>query len=282
MPGVRKEVSRTETAVNRQIVAMGCDWYEIGVLDRKTGRMVNRVMERGKIAGSVAYWRAKNTQNHDIYIRPDFGALESVLWPAVVLLDDISQPVIEKMVADGLKPCAILETSPGNLQAWVRLGMDPVPKVHLTAIAQALARRYGGDLNSAAFRHYGRLAGFTNRKQKHRRQGMHPFVLVRGAWGGMARAGTDWLNWAVEYGDRDKARDYARNRQNEEKKRSLDPSRIDFMATLTMIEQGWPDSEIMAVLRVSPGLQERKKGHVEDYLRRTIEAARRQKRMVPE
>jgi hypothetical protein len=49
-----------------------------------------------------------------------------------------------------------------------------------TAAARALAEKFGGDRGAADWRHYGRLAGFTNRKEKYRNpsSGMHPFVRL--------------------------------------------------------------------------------------------------------
>jgi hypothetical protein len=49
-----------------------------------------------------------------------------------------------------------------------------------TQAAKELARRFGGDLSSADWRHFGRLAGFTNQKLKRRLQnGLAPFVRLR-------------------------------------------------------------------------------------------------------
>jgi hypothetical protein len=54
-----------------------------------------------------------------------------------------------------------------------------------TAAARALAREFGGDLGAADWRHFGRLAGFTNRKPKYRgADGLYPFVRVVEAAGG--------------------------------------------------------------------------------------------------
>ena len=49
-----------------------------------------------------------------------------------------------------------------------------------TRAAKQLAERFGGDLSSADWRHFGRLAGFTNPKPKRRLQtGLAPFVRLR-------------------------------------------------------------------------------------------------------
>ncbi|WP_311135866.1 DNA-primase RepB domain-containing protein [Providencia rettgeri] len=57
-------------------------------------------------------------------------------------------------------------------------------------IARTLASEYDADPASADSRHYGRLAGFTNRKDKHTtRAGYQPWVLLRESKGKTATAG---------------------------------------------------------------------------------------------
>src|SRR5208283_981407 len=60
--------------------------------------------------------------------------------------------------------------------------------------ATRLARRFLGDPASADWRHYGRLAGFTNRKEKYRREnGLFPFVLLHEACGRPYRRAPEFL-----------------------------------------------------------------------------------------
>lgn len=66
------------------------------------------------------------------------------------------------MTADGLAPAALIETSPANYQAWIKLSEKPISAELRKALAQKLARQYGGDPAIADAQHYGRLAGFTN------------------------------------------------------------------------------------------------------------------------
>jgi len=60
-----------------------------------------------------------------------------------------------------------------------------LPKEVGTAAARALAERFGGDTGAADWRHFGRLAGFTNRKQKYvdAQTGLYPFVRLSEATG---------------------------------------------------------------------------------------------------
>ena len=99
------------------------------------------------------------------------------------VLDDLSQDAIERMVADGYEPCAVVETSQANFQAWLRHD-DAYPKELSTFIAQQLSARYQGDPSAADWRRFGRLPGFANCKPKYRKQdGRFPFVLLQSAKG---------------------------------------------------------------------------------------------------
>jgi len=86
-----------------------------------------------------------------------------------------------------------VETSPGNFQAWLNHG-EVLPKELSTFAARHLARRFLGDPASADWRHYGRLAGFTNRKERYRREnGLFPFVLLHEASGLPYRRAPEFL-----------------------------------------------------------------------------------------
>ena len=62
-----------------------------------------------------------------------------------------------------------------------------------------LAERYGGDPHAADWRHYGRLAGFTNRKPAHTRpDGRQPYVLLHDVGGKLAPAAGEVLARAQE------------------------------------------------------------------------------------
>lgn len=82
------------------------------------------------------------------------------------------------MKAEGYTPALVVETSPGNFQAWLNHGQI-LPQRLSTLAARALAEKFGGDKGAADWRHFGRLAGFTNRKEKYRSpNGNYPYVRV--------------------------------------------------------------------------------------------------------
>ena len=70
------------------------------------------------------------------------------------------------MKRSGFSPALVVETSPGNFQAWVKHPRKLDSELG-TAAARALAEKFGGDTGAADWRHYGRLAGFANRKAKY-------------------------------------------------------------------------------------------------------------------
>jgi hypothetical protein len=94
------------------------------------------------------------------------------------MVDDLTAAAINRMKAEGYTPALVVETSPGNFQAWLNHG-QVLPQRLSTLAARALAEKFGGDRGAADWRHFGRLAGFTNLKEKYQTpNGYYPFVRV--------------------------------------------------------------------------------------------------------
>ena len=175
-----KEMAATLTleAVEKQICAMGAQAFEIGLFDPNAaeGAMLPRLWNLDTLIRSISWLRLKNAEGRHIYIRP---AGEH----ALSLIDDANIQVVKRLKSEGFAPAVVVETSPGNFQAWLHHG-EILPKRLSTLSARLLASRFGGDLASADWRHYGRLAGFTNRKDKYRRaDGTFPYVRLHEATG---------------------------------------------------------------------------------------------------
>jgi len=174
-------LDRTTEAVRRQLAAMGCDRYEIGVRDPARG-MLTRQGSVAEIMAGIGWLKAMNAQGNDISVRPAGSS-------GLVLVDDLSAGALKELARDGLTPTAVTETSAGNYQAWVRVSDRPLLPEIATEAAREVAARYGGDLKSADWRQYGRLAGFTNQQPEHTRaDGQQPYVRLREARGGEAPA----------------------------------------------------------------------------------------------
>jgi len=165
---------RTTEAVRVQLAGMGAERYDVGVYDRQNDAMLLRQeWTPAQVEAAVGWFKGMNAQGRDIYIRPSGSS-------GLYIVDDVPAATVERMRAEGYAPAAVVETSPGNHQAWVRVSDTPLSKGEGTAVARQLAERFGGDMSSANWRHMGRLAGFTNRKEEHRQpDGRYPYVRLR-------------------------------------------------------------------------------------------------------
>ena len=171
----------TLQAIRRQLAAMPNESYMVRLIHHQTGSPYpgERIWSAGLLSAgpAVAFLRSGNRQGFHVFFHPCSPPLNS----GYILLDlDHADPhVISTMRANGHEPCVVLQTSPGHLQAWVRVSTTPLEPTVATAIGRDLARRYGGDPASVDWRHLGRLAGFTNPKiQRRRSDGYAPFVRL--------------------------------------------------------------------------------------------------------
>jgi hypothetical protein len=287
---------RTGEAIQRQIAALDVPRFEVGIRQANTGQMMNREWSRDELEQSAAWLKRMNAKGNDVYIRP---AGEHGL----VLVDDLKPAQLERMKADGFAPAASIETSPGNYQAWVKLSDKPLSADVRRVAAQALAKHYEGDPNSADSRHYGRLAGFTNQKPQHAKNGRQPYVLAHDCPGkasenayklisevqvrldkakaekerqsrlealeGYKSPGHGWMS--------DPGHEYCKQAQRLMQRygKEADFSRLDWMIATDMAKSGRFSAEgiAKAIGQHSPHVEERKAGHIEDYARRTAEKA---------
>jgi hypothetical protein len=117
----------------------------------------------------------------------------------LVDLDQTQPTVLDLMRANGHEPCTVIETSPGRLQAWIRVSPQWLSPAVATIIARQLAQMYQGDRASADWRHVGRLAGLTNQKPQRRwASGRAPWVKVLYARVGLASQGRSLVEAACQ------------------------------------------------------------------------------------
>ena len=264
------------------------------------GAFITHCWDVETIIENIPWLKHRNALGNHIYVRPAPPLPRSC---GLVLLDDLTSDAVFKMKQEGILPAAWVETSPFNFQAWIRVSERSIEADLATMAARILAERFGGDPNSADFRHYGRLAGFTNTKDKYRNKttGLHPFVQLKGS--SSSPTVCDWIlldatqaigNLELEEERRARRRSlikpaggfkenspsslydaYASAILNRfrDKPWSKDPdwSRMDWMCGHDMLVSGIPHSRLReAILQGSPNLQERHKGRVEKYVDHTV------------
>ena len=172
----QKSAVIVERLVRLQLRAMGCERFDLGI-KRDAGEMILREGQAAlDIETTIKWLRHENGKGAHIYVRP--ASLH-----CLSLIDDLSVEAIERMKVEGFEPAVVVETSPDNFQAWLKHG-QVLDAETSTRAAKQLAEWFGGDPASADWRHFGRLAGFTNPKRERRLpSGMRPFARLRSATG---------------------------------------------------------------------------------------------------
>ena len=301
--------ARRDKSIAEQLSAFGCKSFEVQAIppkgaDLKPDRI--RTLEAKDIIKHAAYFSQKNAKGYDIYVRPAHHIIDGKEHgEPYVFIDDITPAKMKQLKDAGLPLAITMESSPGNFQGWIRVGMKPIPAEELSAAAKIVAKHFGGDKGSADWRHYGRLAGFTNRKPTRRQKnGYAPFVqhnvqaghMIASSGPGLLAAAREEL--AMEKIRRAKAIDDAavkkakvEQRQalrrmqgtdvfsyvaeaRERLRKGEDESSTDFSAALSALRKGFDREDVKEALRAaSPSLAERKGADVDRYLDLTLDKA---------
>lgn len=291
-------LSLSVRAVRRQIAAMPHDLYLIRLIHNQTRRAFpgERLWTAAQLThpATLRFLRVRNGEGCDVYLQP-YAENRN---PGYILvdLDDRGPEVVETMRSDGLAPCVVLQTSPGNLQVWLHVSTTPLEPVLASAISKQLVRRYGGDWASTDWRHLGRLAGFTNQKpQRRNRCGHAPWVKVLHAHAELAAQGNALVQ-AANAGllappkqvvpsrvyrpttNTDSVAtgiyaDWLHRLRIRERFPQPDWSIADKWIAKELLRHGTSAPQVAAILRAgSPGFP-RRHAHPEDYLSRTLARA---------
>ena len=169
-------MDRSRNAVERMLAALDALAYDIGILSERGMLPGLSNLTAAGVFSRLPLFKAHNARGAHIYIRPAGEHRFTVL-------DDLNSDSVAQLAGNGLEPCAVVETSLGNFQAWLKHD-DVYPAPLSTFIAQNLAKRYQADPSAADWRRFGRLPGFTNCKPKYRKSNsLYPYVLLRSATG---------------------------------------------------------------------------------------------------
>jgi hypothetical protein len=142
------------------------------ILDKKDG--VTRGFTPQEIAQRMPEMQRLQRRGENLYYTPLSDKKHHIL------IDDMNQEKLERLIRDGYQPAVVLESSPGNYQAIItlpRLGTAHDKDVG-NRLSDALNREYGDPKLSGAI-HPHRAPGFENRKPKHQREdGSYPEVRL--------------------------------------------------------------------------------------------------------
>jgi RepB DNA-primase from phage plasmid len=283
-------MDKTVEVVNRQIQSMCSEVFEIGLFkpdpnkDAPEPEMFLRTWDKENLFRSIPWLRFQNMNGRNIFIRPK-GAHQ------MTLIDDLKTDNIRALKAGGFHPALVVQTSPGNFQAWLNHG-TVLPKDVSTAAARTLAEKFGGDTGAADWRHFGRLSGFCNRKEKYQQaSGLFPFVRLMEANQIVYPKATEFVGEIRGKLERDRAaaedrkqRIHSNDSHPTSRLKTIDDfrnnpmysgdgNRIDLAFAVYAVSQGMNEADIRAAIG-SRDLSH--KGNVrrqEEYVNRTIQKA---------
>jgi hypothetical protein len=157
----------------RQLAAMGCARFDLGVLRAHGMMLLHESLTASQIRARFEWLWRENARRAHVFARPHGLS-------RLTLVDDLSASALNSMKRAGFAPTLVVETSPGNFQAWLKHSRGFSSRESSTVAARELAARFRGDPSSADWRHFGRLAGFINQKPNRRLpNGLQPEVLLR-------------------------------------------------------------------------------------------------------
>jgi hypothetical protein len=289
----------TQQAIHRQLMAMPHGVYRVRLIHHQTRRPLRgeRLWTADQLlrSANIKFLRIRNREGFDIYIHPD--EWDQNAGYILVDLDHAANGVLQRMRDNGHDPCVVVETSPGHLQAWIRVSATPLEPGLATAIARNLACRYQGDPASADWRHLGRLAGFTNQKPERRTfYGDAPWVKIVHARAVLAPGGQALIESArrspaeqcaaTTTFEADPAaacvspeqasyiyQDLLQRWQIAERFAPPDWSIVDLWVARHLLSWGVPPNRVAEIIRLGSPQFPRRHGDAADYLRRTLDRA---------
>jgi hypothetical protein len=277
-------MDRTEATFRKLITALPAPGYDLGILSEK-GMYRLEALQASRLLRMLCYLKYRNANGAHIYIRPTGES-------AYTLLDDLNRKTLKRLAAEGYAPAAVVETSPGSFQGWLR-HEQPLCKELGTLAAKTLAEQFGGDRSAADWRRFGRAPGFTNRKPQHRNGlGFYPFARLHSYTGQSFAAAATFharivtLRRSVEEERAAIRRSFATRpprflapvslaRFRASQRYSERPAAADMAFCIAAYSQGWAAPEIAAELSRCYLSSDTNRSRKAAYIKRTVTKALR-------
>lgn len=228
-------------------------FYLVKLIHLDRSYVIARHWDAQQVKQHVDFMAEKNRSGFHVYIRPADARF--------ILLDDLCKDRLSELAE--LKPCLLMETSPGNYQAWLKLHSIPQEREQQTYIWRTLAAMFEADPLSAKPDQIGRLTGFYNMKLKY----SPDFPMVK-----LHRYQDRFSTWEPADIPPAATRSVAISPPVVKMKSSHDRSGFDWAVTCDLVKRGWSDDNIRSYLEKRSHKAATRK---DDYLGRTISKARR-------
>src|SRR6266581_4557881 len=106
-------MNKTESAVRNMFTAIEAPLYDVGVLSDRGMLPGLDSISAAAVLDRLALLKYRNAHGSHIYIRPSGEH-------RFTTLDDLNATSLARLAADGFTPCAVVETSAANFQAWLK------------------------------------------------------------------------------------------------------------------------------------------------------------------
>ena len=158
-------------AMQEQFQALSAPSYRVTVMEERDGKKVaqnlgkrsgedERLFSAEELIQMVPRLTALNARGGNVFLTP----IDPDAWH--ILLDDASADGVEELRKRGFSPSLVMESSPGNYQAVIKVPRKSTDKDHANLFFKDLNRDLGDPKITGLVRPM-RLAGFQNRKPKH-------------------------------------------------------------------------------------------------------------------
>jgi len=314
-PAEERDLTAKRAAWRQQHAALGAPQYRLTLKDRvaRDGQDRSHNLGKSKVAGGhetfydavqveaqLPVLRKSNARGFDVYITPIDPTYH------YILVDDMTADAVQKMKADGYKPCLIQQSSENNFQAVVKARREGRKDEQTIAnqLVVDLNRAYGDPKISGVIRPF-RMAGFSNKKPGRRNM----FTVVKEAVAGLCDKTMQLLSSLRRKVDSDAAIQAAEALKAERIEKVATPakharygpareyhqqahwltknggvidwSRVDYGVACEMLKRGFHRDDVADAIREgSPALGERKYDP-EVYVKRTVDAAVKHVGVVP-
>ncbi len=277
-------MDKTEAIIRKLLAALPAPGYDIGVLS-EGGMYRVEAATAPRVLRMLPYLKHRNANGAHIYIRPTGES-------PYTLLDDLTAASLPRLITEGYAPAAVVESSPGSFQAWLRHS-QPLSRELGTLAAKILAEQFGADGSAADWRRFGRAPGFTNRKPQHRNaQGLYPFARLHNHYGQAFAAAEPFRMQLLATmqqieGQRAALRlsfaakpvrfpsPVTLSRFRTSPRYSGRPAAADMAFSIAACAQGWAEADIAASLAADYLSRDSSKARQNAYIRRTVSKALR-------
>lgn len=275
-------MDRTEATIRKLVAALPARGYDLGILSDGGMYRLEAVLA-SRLFRMLPYLKYRNANGAHIYTRPTGES-------PYTLLDDLSPDILERLDGEGYTPAAVIETSPGSFQAWLRHS-QPLSKELGTLAAKSLAEQFGADRSAADWRRFGRMPAFTNRKPQHSNaQGLYPFARLHSHAGQPFRAAETFRSQLVALQRKAEQEHTASRLRFATRPAGYSalvtlsrfrlhpryqgrPAAADMAFCIAACAQGWSESEITAALSREYLSRDKSPSRQFGYIRRTLAKA---------